>query len=252
MPFCSAPESDTQALGASQLGTSDLSTPEPAAVYWLLAGDSTTAPAGGWGDAFLSTTVAPASSGHNWAKSGATTKSFREDGNWNRVLEGIAQYKQDYQVYVTIQFGHNDQKSSSEVNLTQYATNLGAMAEEATQAGATPILVTSLTRRTFSCGKVIENLANETVVTLQVATAGSYHAIDLNEASTEYVNAIGQAAANQYNLMPNDQTHLNDYGGVVFSRIVSDLLVAGYPAEFQAVTVANATLSATIKAGQPA
>jgi hypothetical protein len=72
-------------------------------VYWLLAGDSTTAPGGGWGDAFLSTTVTPGSSGHNWAKGGATTKSFRDGGYWSSVLKGIAQFKQDYRVYVTIQ-----------------------------------------------------------------------------------------------------------------------------------------------------
>lgn len=72
-------------------------------VYWLLAGDSTTAPGGGWGDAFLSTTVAPGSSGRNWAKGGATTKSFRDGGYWGSVLKGIAQFKADNRVYVTIQ-----------------------------------------------------------------------------------------------------------------------------------------------------
>lgn len=87
------------AFAAPALHTQAASKP----VYWLLAGDSTTAPAGGWGDAFLSTTVAPGSSGHNWAKSGATTKSFRDGGYWSSVLKGIAQYKSDYRVYVTIQ-----------------------------------------------------------------------------------------------------------------------------------------------------
>jgi hypothetical protein len=75
----------------------------PKPVYWLLAGDSTTAPGGGWGDAFLSTTVTAGSTGHNWAKSGATTKSFRDGGYWKSVLDGIKQYKDAYRVYVTIQ-----------------------------------------------------------------------------------------------------------------------------------------------------
>jgi lysophospholipase L1-like esterase len=237
-------------------------------VYWLLAGDSTTAPDGGWGDAFLSTTVASKSSGHNWAKSGATTKSFRDGGYWNSVIKDVGTYKNDYRVYVTIQvqhflitlkrnadsqkFGHNDQKANSGVNLTQYATNLGTMAKEVAAAGATPILVTPLTRRTFSGGKVVENLANETMKTLEVAKKDSRHHIDLNKASTAYVNALGQAAADKYNLSPDDRTHLNAYGGVVFARIVSDLVVAAYPTEFKDVTVANATLSATINAGKPA
>lgn len=150
------------------------------------------------------------------------------------------------------QFGHNDQKANSGVNITQYATNLGVFANEAAKAGATPILVTPLTRRTFSGGKVVENLANETRTTLDVAKKNSLHYIDLNKASTAYVNALGQAAADKYNLASDDRTHLNEYGGVVFARIVSDLLVAGYPTEFKDVTIANATLSAAIKAGKPA
>ena len=72
-------------------------------VYWLLAGDSTTAPAGGWGDAFLATTVAKGSSGHNYGHSGATTKSFRAGGDWNKVISDVGTYKKDYRVYVTIQ-----------------------------------------------------------------------------------------------------------------------------------------------------
>ena len=74
-------------------------------IYWLLAGDSTTATNGGWGDAFLSTTVANGSSGHNYGHSGATTKSFRAGGDWANVTRDIGAYKQDYNVYVTIQVG---------------------------------------------------------------------------------------------------------------------------------------------------
>lgn len=72
-------------------------------VYWLLAGDSTTATGGGWGDAFLSTTVAAGSSGRNWGKSGASTKSFRDGGYWQSVIDGVRQYKGNHRVYVTIQ-----------------------------------------------------------------------------------------------------------------------------------------------------
>lgn len=150
------------------------------------------------------------------------------------------------------QFGHNDQKANSGVNLAQFATNLGTMTDEVVAAGGTPILVSSLTRRTFKSGKVVENLANETAIAAKVAKDKSRHYIDLNGASTKYVNAIGQAAADTYNLAADDRTHLNAWGGVVFARIISDLLVAAYPDEFSAVTVANATLSATIKAGKVA
>ena len=72
-------------------------------VYWVLAGDSTTATNGGWGDAFLATTVSDGSSGKNYGHSGATTKSFRAGGDWGEVIDEIGTHKDDYQVYVTIQ-----------------------------------------------------------------------------------------------------------------------------------------------------
>ncbi|KAF3045070.1 hypothetical protein E8E12_007430 [Didymella heteroderae] len=218
-------------------------------VYWLLAGDSTTASGGGWGDAFLSTTVAPGSSGANYGHSGATTKSFRAGGDWDSVLSEASTHKDSYRVYVTIQFGHNDQKATSGVTIADYKTNLANFATEAIDAGATPILVTPLTRRTFSNGSVVENLANETAATIAVAEANQLHWINLNEASTEYVNAIGSAAADKYNLASGDRTHVNEWGGVVFARIVSDLLVAKYAGEFAGVTERNETLSALIADG---
>jgi lysophospholipase L1-like esterase len=108
-------------------------------VYWLLAGDSTTAPKGGWGDGYLATTVASGSSGHNYGHSGATTASFRAGGDWGKVTKDIGTYKSTYDVYVTIQFGHNDQKTNSGVTIDMFKTNLKKFADEASAAGATPV-----------------------------------------------------------------------------------------------------------------
>jgi len=224
-------------------------------VYWLLAGDSTTATDGGWGDGFLSTTVKSPSSGTNFGHSGATTKSFRAGGDWGRLITQIGVRKQQSysRVYVTIQFGHNDQKATSGVTLDQYKTNLAAFASEVVAAGGTPILLTPLTRRTFgSGGKVVENLANEAAVTIQVANEKGLRWVDLNRKSTDYVNAIGSANADRYNYAAGDRTHLSPWGEVLFARIVSDLLVAKYPGEFEGVTVRNATLSGLISSGRVA
>lgn len=79
-------------------------------IYWLLAGDSTTATNGGWGYAFLSTTVASGSTGHNYGHSGATTRSFRAGGDWANVTRDIGTYKDDYRVYVTIQVWHSNKR----------------------------------------------------------------------------------------------------------------------------------------------
>lgn len=84
-------------------------------VYWLLAGDSTTAPDGGWGDAFLSTTVASGSSGHNYGHSGATTASFRAGGDWANVISDIGTNRGEYDVFVTIQVGLENTLSSRKI-----------------------------------------------------------------------------------------------------------------------------------------
>ncbi|KAF2469243.1 SGNH hydrolase [Lindgomyces ingoldianus] len=220
-------------------------------IYWLLAGDSTTAPNGGWGDGFLSTTVASGSSGHNYGHSGATTASFRAGSDWGKVVKDIGTYKDKYDVYVTIQFGHNDQKNTSGVSVEEYKTNLKNFASEAKSAGAIPVLLTPLTRRNFNGAKVTENLAEQRAATISVAESNSIRYIDLNIASENYVNAIGKTAASKYNLASNDWTHLNEWGGVVFARIVSDLLVKKFP-ELEGVTKANATMSALIAEGKPA
>lgn len=80
---------------------------------FILAGDSTTAVqstgGGGWGNGFLSFLKSPAwgiNKGHN----GATTVSFVAGGDWANVTGYVDSKTADgYDVYVTIQFGHNDQ-----------------------------------------------------------------------------------------------------------------------------------------------
>lgn len=105
-----------------------------------------------------------------------------------------------------------------------------------------------MTRRTFSGGAVVENLSNERNATIQVAESLGVGFIDLNKASTDYVNAIGASAADSYNLAQGDRTHLDTWGGVVFGRMVSDLLVEKFE-DVKAWTVANETLSGLIKDG---
>jgi hypothetical protein len=97
----------------------------------------------------------------------------------------------------------------------------------------------------------VQNLAVQRTATIAVADANNVKYADLNIASENYVNAIGSTAANKYNLADKDYTHLNEWGGVVFARIVSDIIVAKYP-EIAPFVKKNETLSALIKAGKAA
>jgi lysophospholipase L1-like esterase len=72
---------------------------------------------------------------------------------------------------------------------------------------------------------VVENLSNERDAAVAVANKAGVKYLDLNTASTKYVNAIGQENADKYNEIEGDRTHLNFSGKLVFGRIVMDLLV---------------------------
>lgn len=87
------------------------------------------------------------------------------------------------------------------------------------------ILISSLTRRTFDSGSVVESLEIERLIAIVAAAETGSAYLDLNKASTDYVNAIGEDASHEYNLTPDDNTHLNEHGGVVFARMVADLLL---------------------------
>ncbi|KAI3394134.1 hypothetical protein diail_3187 [Diaporthe ilicicola] len=196
---------------------------------FVLAGDSTTAVNGGWGTGFISFVKSPAK-GTNIAKSGATTVSFRNGGYWTKVIDQVKADAATHNVLVTIQFGHNDQKAEANITLSEFQTNLENFAKEVKAAGGTPLLTTSLTRRVFtSTHNATDSLHDQRLAAIAAAKATSSPYIDLNQASLQYVDAIGDGPAQAYNLAADDHTHLNDYGSVVFGRMVADLILGHAP-----------------------
>jgi lysophospholipase L1-like esterase len=119
----------------------------------VLVGDSTVATGGGWGPGFCAV-MTPSVTCIDDALNGRSSKSFIDEGAWKKALAE----KGDYYF---IQFGHNDQKTdearhtdaegSFKDYLQRYISDVQAM-------GAVPVLVTSLSRRTFKDGKVVEDL----------------------------------------------------------------------------------------------
>ncbi|KXH29101.1 GDSL-like Lipase/Acylhydrolase [Colletotrichum simmondsii] len=216
--------------------------------YFLLTGDSTVAIGGGWGNGFLSFVESPAD-GKNYGKSGATTVSFRAQGIWDTVIGEVEANKDAFSPIVTIQFGHNDQKAAANISADQFQANLEKLANEVTAAGGTPILITSLTRRTFSGGKVIQNLETERLRAIAAAEAVGATYLDLNTASTNYINAIGNENGHKYDLASGDSTHLNTAGETVFGRLVADLLLEKRT-DLATYIRENKAISDKIKAGE--
>tara|TARA_R110002060_G_scaffold28552_4_gene38663 strand:- start:268 stop:645 length:378 start_codon:yes stop_codon:yes gene_type:complete len=93
-----------------QIGLAALATASPISTVkkqakppaFFLAGDSTTASGGGWGNGFL-TTLTGGAIGTNFGHNGATTESFVSGGDWANVIAAVKKKKGAYSPYVTIQ-----------------------------------------------------------------------------------------------------------------------------------------------------
>ncbi|MBP1232654.1 lysophospholipase L1-like esterase [Arthrobacter sp. PvP102] len=147
----------------------------------LLAGDSTVAncptheyPMSGWG-ARLPRHVYSWAAVHNFAKGGASTESFRDEGLWGRLLETAGAGD-----LVLIQFGHNDQKRPHLAARTGYAANLRRMVAEVRALGAVPVLCTSVERRHFLDGALEESLEDYPEVVREIALELHLAVVDLN------------------------------------------------------------------------
>jgi lysophospholipase L1-like esterase len=223
--------------------------------YFALAGDSTTAVqsegGGGWGTGFLNTTLRTPAKGKNFGHNGATTVSFREGGDWANVLAAAKAASKDYEPYVTIQFGHNDQKPAKNISMEEFTNNLVTFVKDVRAVSATPILVTPLSRRSFdSSGHVVMNLADVTAATKKAAEQTGAHIIDLNAASTKYLNAIGEDRAHTYNLVPSDNTHLNNAGTIVFGTMVAMLINQEVPEVEKQYVIPVADIADKIEKGE--
>ncbi|KFY57740.1 hypothetical protein V497_05316 [Pseudogymnoascus sp. VKM F-4516 (FW-969)] len=223
---------------------------KPAA--FLLAGDSTTAVqstgGGGWGTGFLGT-LTNGAVGTNYGHNGATTVSFVSGGDWAKVIADVKSKASKYTPYVTIQFGHNDQKEAAGISVAQFTTNLENLGKQVVSAGGQPIFVTPLSRRKYnSDGTIKLDLADQVAATIVAANAIGAKYIDLNKGSVAYLEAIGLENATKYNLVEGDFTHLNAAGSKVFGNLVSGLIGA-LGSQFSAYTIEDATIKAAIASG---
>ncbi|KDQ16242.1 carbohydrate esterase family 12 protein [Botryobasidium botryosum FD-172 SS1] len=148
---------------------------------------------------------------------GATTGTFVDGGYWALVLKDIKeQVAAKRETWVTIQFGHNDQKIAPPESM---GTNITSFVRQIRQLGAQPILITSLSRRSFTNGgKISDTLGPWADETIRVAAAEKTHLLDLHKYSIQYLESIGPDAAYRLNKSPTDYTHLNTNGTIVFGR----------------------------------
>lgn len=205
---------------------------QTAPVRIILVGDSTVTPINGWGPGFCNDVTAQVAC-INMAKNGRSTKSYRAEGLWKDVMDALGHNAEFRATWVFIQFGHNDQpgKPSPSDPVTEFPANLRQYVREVQAAGARPVLITSLTRRTFKDGKLEDTLGPWADATRKVAAEGKIPLLDLNADSAAAVQKMGSVEADKL-AMPEpsfDYTHLGEKGSVYFGRMVADELSKTVP-----------------------
>ena len=207
-----------------------------------LAGDSTVVdqhvePWAAWGQ-MLPRFLKPGVVVSNQAESGETVRSFQTEKRFEKIFSTL--HKGDYLVF---QFGHNDQKPENKVPIELYRQLLTTYVDRTREAGATPVLVTSMMRRSFDGhGKIRDTFAGYPQAMRAVATEKHVTLIDLNAMSQTMWEAMGPDGtlkafvhypANSFpgqNEAIADDTHFNSYGAYELARCVAaGLASSGLP-----------------------
>ncbi|MFT3784838.1 MAG: rhamnogalacturonan acetylesterase [Tepidisphaeraceae bacterium] len=215
--------------------------PAPKGITVFLAGDSTVTDQGGepwagWGQ-MLPLFVAPDVAVANHAESGRTLRSFRGDRRWDKVLSQLSSGD-----VVLIQFGHNDMKEKGDGigPHTSYAADLKKYVAEVRERGATPVIVTSMNRRSFDDTGHVQNTFGEYIdAARKVAADEEVALIDLNAMSKTLYETWGPKNSTcgfvhyPAGTFPGqtdalkDNTHHNAYGAYELARCVVEAIRTG-------------------------
>ncbi len=200
----------------------------------VLVGDSTVTDNAGWGLGFKQFLTDGAEC-INMSQGGRSSESFRREGRWTNALA----LKADYYL---IQFGHNNEpgKPGRSTDMPTFVSNMVSYVEEAQAIGATPVLVTPLTRRQWdknNPGKIKSSLAPYAVEVRKIAAEKHIPLVDLQARSIELCESLGPEKCLEFSpfktnadgVIAHDGTHLNDKGHVMFARLVVDELRKAVP-----------------------
>ena len=200
----------------------------------------------------------------NHAVNGRSSKSFLDEGRWDKVLSKIRPGD-----YVIIQFGHNDEKAQPERHTDPGSTfddNLARYVRETREHGGIPVLMNPVVRRnflvkapviaddeqlrtsTFSDGvkmvegdTLIDTHGLYRVTPRNVARLMNCHFIDANQITHDLEQGLGREASKKLHMWfrpgeepsvpqgKQDNTHYNIYGAQVVADLLADALCEEIP-----------------------
>ena len=249
-----------------------LTASKPARTTIFIIGDSTAAqkdlskgsPERGWGMAlqcFFDTVFIHVD---NHAVNGRSSKSFIDEGRWDRVLSLMRPGD-----YVIIQFGHNDEKPKADRHTDPGSTfdyNLARFVRETREHGGIPVLMNAVVRRNFMVAAPAnaddEALRNTTfkdapvmvegdtlvdthglyaVAPRDVAKRMNCHFVDANRITHDLEQSLGVEGSKKLHMwyapgehpaLPQgrqDNTHYNAYGAHQVARRLAEALTVEIP-----------------------
>ena len=200
----------------------------------------------------------------NHAVNGRSSKSFIDEGRWDKVLE-----KMKPGDYVIIQFGHNDEKPKADRHTDPGSTfdyNLAKFVRETREHGGIPIMMNCVVRRnffvvapendddeklrttTFTDGvkmvegdTLIDTHGLYRVAPRDVAQRMNCHFVDANQITHDLEQGLGTEASKKLHMwfLPDeepsvpkgrqDNTHYNVYGAHVVASLLADALCEEVP-----------------------
>jgi lysophospholipase L1-like esterase len=236
------------AAGCSGVGDADSQAVAPGLTIFMI-GDSTMAdkplappqPERGWGQ-MLPLYFESEVRIENFALNGRSSKSFRDEGHWQTVVDRIRPGD-----YVIIQFGHNDEKIESPARYADpfvgFKENLERYVSETRALGGKPILATSIVRRKFGEDGMLEDTHGDYVLVPRiVARELNVPLLELNGRSEALINRLGPELSKrmfmwiepgEYDSVPmavRDDTHLNSVGAARIADLAADEIRAALPA----------------------
>ena len=189
----------------------------------------------------------------NHAQNGRSSKSFIDEGRWDKVLGLIKPGD-----YVFIQFGHNVEKPDEKRHTVPGSTfddNLRKFVRETRERGGIPVLFNSVVRRNFSGSKtavtdddlrtnssaglkegevLIDTHGDYIVAPLNVAREMNVPFVDANRITHDLEQSLGVEGSKKLHMwyLPGetpsqpegrqDNTHYNIYGASVVARLLAD------------------------------
>lgn len=189
----------------------------------LVAGDSTVVtspPKYGWGD-YIGAHLNDKIDVVNLAMGGRSTKTFIQEGRWDDLLS-----KTTPGDFIFVQFGHNDSHAPGNPESTDadtdYKEYLRKYADDAKNAGAKLIFVTSPHRRKFRPDGILsQELLPYRNAMIAVAEEKHVPFVDLYTLTGDEITALGDEGASFLYCGPlPDRTHFSEAGATWLAKLI--------------------------------